>query len=361
LAIFLDSNAHVPLNKSALRAFAEFNGSMAAHGHAMSPSLPGRQSASLIETARTKIAELIGAKSPNQIIFTSSCTSACEWALEIAKKQNFKKYYLSPVEHSAVRTKFRDLFGISDLNANKDGVVACGFESPNTFMTCIYAQNEIGVIQPIETIKTPFFSDMSQALGKIPVNVSKYPNLKIAVFGAHKFGGPVSVGFMYLQDSSWWTEFGTGSRYFPDKTGTPDASLIVCASAALEESIKTLPERYYNMIKFRDVIESTVEELGMCVIGKGAQRLPNTSFIKVGDKMGPYLLSQLEQDGIFIGLGSACGGINMGPNPIMINLGYGNNSHDFIRISTFGEYSNRDAYTVAQAIKKYSPKKTDIQ
>ena len=77
MQLFLDANAHVSLNLKALEAYVNFNKSICSHGNAMSISLPGRQAAAEIECARIKIAQLIGAENPNQIIFTSSCTQAC--------------------------------------------------------------------------------------------------------------------------------------------------------------------------------------------------------------------------------------------------------------------------------------------
>ena len=247
MQLFLDANAHLPLNPKALETYINFNRSIAGHGNAMSTSTLGRQAASEIEAARTKIAKLIGAENSNQIIFTSSCTQACEWGLELLHAQSFKKVYCSTIEHKSVAIKARELFGNNDLFVNKGGIVACTFVPPEkSAFVCIHVQNEIGTIQDIENIKVPFFCDMSQSLGKIPVNVSNIPNLMIGVFGAHKFGGPVNVGFMYVKDNKWWREFGTGSRYYFDRPGTPDAGMILATSVALEEAIKTLQPRYHR-------------------------------------------------------------------------------------------------------------------
>lgn len=356
MAVFLDANAHVNLNSSAIKKINELVNSPISHGHAMSHSYTGRAASSAIEEARTKIAFLIGAKSPSQIIFTSGCTQACEWAISLIKEKNFNKIYISTLEHSSVKLPFTEKLKGIELSSSKDGVANCGFRisSENPFMVCMHVQNEIGTIQPIETIKCPFLSDMSQSLGKININVSSIPLLKIALFGAHKFGGPTGIGFMYIQDSDWWQEFGTGSRYYFDRTGTPDTIGIAATAVALEESIRTLPERYERMIRFRTVFESEMEDIGLTIIGKNSARVPNTSFVRVGNKMGPYIMSQLESDGIYIGLGSACGAMNMGPNPLMAQLGYGGHSHDYIRVSQFGDYSEKEALATAKIIKRFS-------
>jgi cysteine desulfurase len=357
MQLFLDANAHLPIHPKAIDAFVQFNKSIAGHGNAMASSRPGREAASIIEESREKIAKLIGAKNSNQIIFTSTCTQACEWALEILKSRNYNKVYYSTIEHPAVSIKSTELFGNNILIVSKNGEINCTFNpEPNSSMICIYVNNEIGTIQKISDIKVPFFSDMSQALGKIPIKVSNINNLKLATFGAHKFGGPVGVGILYVQDTDWWKEFGSGSRYYLDRSGTPDAGLILASAVALEEAIKTILFRYEKAICFSSVLENGLEEFGLKVIAKNYNKIPYTSFIKIGKKAGPYLMSQLESDGIFIGLGSACGAMHTASSPIMSALGEGGLAHDYIRISQWGNYGEEEAKYVLKALKKYIPK-----
>jgi cysteine desulfurase len=357
MSLFLDANAHLPLHPKALEAFINFNKSIAGHGHAMAISMPGRNAAAEIENARAKIAEHIGAQ-PNQIVFTSTCTQAAEWGLELLHQQNFDKVYTSTIEHKSVATKARTLFGNNDLFVSRQGIVSCGFTPPedNAAFVCIHVHNEIGSIQPIEDIKVPFFCDMSQSLGKIPVNVSKLPNLKVAIFGAHKFGGPVGVGFMYIQDTNWWQEFGVGSRYYFDRPGTPDAGMILATSVALDEAIGTLSKRYENALTFRAIVEGALVGMGVEVIGDRGSRVPYTTLVNIGKKMAPYVLTQLEADNIYVGLGSACGSLHSNSNPVMTALGYGGRAHDYMRISQWGNYAEREARQVAQALSKYCPK-----
>lgn len=355
MSLFLDANAHIPMHPKAVEAFYNFNLSIAGHGHAMSFSLPGRKAAAKIEQARNKIAELIGAKSSNQIVFTSTCTQACEWALELLKLQNYQIVYSSTIEHPAVSSKVKELFGNNDLFVSKDGLVNCSFnKESNSAIVCIHVHNEIGTIQNIRNIQMPFFSDMSQALGKIPINVSEIPNLKLATFGAHKFGGPVGLGFLYIQNTDWWSEFGSGSRYYFDRAGTPDVGMIVSSAIALEEAIKTMSIRYENAIKFRNVLESGLKDFGFDIIGEAINRVPYTSFINIGNKLGPYVMSTLESEGIFIGLGSACGSFNIASSPVMSALGHGGMAHDYIRISQWGNYGENEAFKVLNSLKKYS-------
>lgn len=363
--LYLDANAHVPMNPKAIQAFSEFCLSPAGHGHPLSPSQPGRLAATALEVARGKIASLIGAARPGQIIFTSSCTQACEWGLEMFFEkttistsvfgEEFYSVATSPVEHSAVRDAFSVLFSefsgqnnVNYLSINDNGRVR--EDSGYGYNCCIHVQNELGTIQPIEKLHGYLFSDMSQSLGKIPVNVSDL-NVDIAVFGAHKFGGPGSFGFIYLKDVNDWESFGAGSRYFLDRPGTPDVASTVATAVALEEALSSLEKRTQNMVAFRDTLEVELDKLGIEVVGQGAERCPNTTFISLPQK-GLYDLFTLGEKGIHAGLGSACGSMHAGDSPLMKALGRSGGAHDFIRISQFGEYNEEDAKYFLSVLEK---------
>lgn len=368
--LYLDLNSHKPLSPKALEAFVKFNNSSAAYGNAMSPSVPGRQAANAIEEARNKIAELIGADSSNQIFFTASCTQACEWAVKILSDVccDVGKIYVSKAEHPAIRQACSKYINSHKyMNLTKDGTIEpdyfsrtlidSGEEYDKTFAAvCIHVQNEIGTVQPIYELKYKFnyiLSDMSQSLGKMPINLKLFP-VDIAVFGAHKFGGPVGVGFIYLKDSSYWQEFGTGSRYFMDRPGSPDAASIVASAAALEEATSTLYERTQKMKDFRDILEPGLEEMGFEIIGKGSSRVSNTTFAYLGEGRGIALMSYLGQKGIHVGLGSACGSSYTGPSPLMKAIGRNNGPNSYIRISHWGEYDGNDAKYFLTALKEVS-------
>ncbi len=261
--IFLDANAHVPLNSKAAQAYVDFHNSAAGHGHPSSPSQPGRYAAGELEKARNKIAELIGAQKSSQIIFTSGCTAAAEWGLETLFDISQGLIFSSELEHPAVHEVFETL-SESDfdqtfyLKTNSNGTInfdSSQFEEHNS-VVCLHLHNELGVVQPIETFfngKRKIFCDASQSLGKIPFNVTEL-NIDIAVFSAHKFGGPGGFGFLYLKDTNWWTAHGAGSRYFLDRTGTPDVAAAVATSVALNEAVSSLDRRTQNMLSFQIVL-----------------------------------------------------------------------------------------------------------
>lgn len=354
---FLDANAHLPLNPKAIKAYTDFHTSTGGHGHPSSPSQPGRHAAKALENARGKIATLIGAKKASNIIFTSNCTQACEWGLEMFfQTESVPDSYAarSAAEHPAVRDAFDTMSEefiddplILELDAN--GVVDTSDE--HNKICCIHVQNEIGVIQPINQFKCKYlFSDMSQSLGKLPVDVGDM-NVNIATFGAHKFGGPGGFGFIYLKDPNDWQSHGAGSRYFLDRTGTPDVAGAVATAVALEEAVSTLEERTIKMIEFQKTLEDGFEAMGLEIIGKAATRVPNTTFVRVPAK-GLYSVMKLGEHGIHVGLGSACGSMHTGESPLMEAIGCGGNVHDFMRISQFGDYGEKDAKHFLATLKK---------
>lgn len=349
--LFLDTNAHQPINQNALKAYSEFSMSTAGHGHPSALSLPGRLASSAIEEARSKIAVLIGAKSASQIVFTSGCTQACEWGLELLKgfptKNGLQEYYVSPVEHPAISDPLSRFLDKKYLPINDQGsIVYSNIPTKNTSVTrktiCIHLQNEIGTIYDLNAIDTDYLlSDMSQSLGKIPINLSEL-NVDIAVFAGHKVAGPGGIGFIYLKNTNWYKEFGTGSRYFMDRPGTPDVAGVVATAVALEESLLNLPERYMNCTKFKYIIEKGFEQRGIQIIAQHSNRSPNTTFINMPGKAGSMLLN-LSQEGIYVGLGSACGSMHAGLSQTLRALNLQGTSHDYMRISQYGYYGEKEA------------------
>jgi len=347
--LFLDANAHLPICRPAMDAFIETNSSLAGHGHALAPSAPGREAEAAIELARKEIADLLGAEYPAQVIFTSTCTEACSWGMKMFAKMNEDRpIYMSPTEHAAMRQAAKESIPKRVLlSTNASGLIDTEYPIPQeSAVISIHVQNEMGIIQPVTKLKCKsLFLDMSQTPGKIKMpKLKDIPNLDVAVFGSHKFGGPSSVGILYLRNTDNWIANSTGSRYFLDRPGTPDVPSIVASAAALKHANETLDERMQKMVEFKAVLEPGLEELGFEIIGKDCPRAPGTTFARL--PQGQYsqiLMQQLSWKKIYIGLGSACGSVHSGTSPLMKILSRGGSVRDFVRISHYGEYGKDDA------------------
>lgn len=345
--LFLDANAHVPLLPAAHQSAQDFDKSLAAHGHSSSPSRAGRAAAAALEEARQNIALSLGCK-PDQIIFTNSCTQACQWAFTILSKKSGLPY-ISALEHPAVTQACQKSNGqiYQTLPTSPQGQVAFpDIKEAVASVTCIHLQNEIGTIQKVEEIKNKYpkslvFSDVSQSVGKVPVNLLDL-NVDVAAVGPHKFGGPSGIGVLFLKDSSMWSAFGSGSRYFLDVPGTPNVRGAVMTAAALREATKTLPGRTQRMLAFQSALEPALEELGFEIVGKEVARSPNTTFVKTPTN-SLQLLLELGNHNIHVGLGSACGSLHTGDSPILQALGREGDNQEYMRISQFGDYDDRDA------------------
>lgn len=355
---FLNSAAHVPMSQTVIDEIVRVNNSLAGHGHPLSPCLPGRQASFVIEECRNKLTEMIGAKNSNQIYFTNGATSACEWAIQMLLSIISKQPTVSSIEHTSIFEAVKNYCGLGPfwLKNDENG---CSYMPPTKVdaVVCLHVQNELGVIQPLKGLKKHcsfLLSDMSQSLGKMPINVKEL-GVDLAIFNSHKFGGPSGISFIYLENNSFYEEygFGTGSHYYHDVPGTLSASLIAGMTIGLAEALDTLDERRANMCEFQAVFETGLKELGCEIVGEGAPRLYGITYAKSPKDMGGVdLLIKLAQEGIHIGLGSACGQITVGPSRLLKALGRDDDGQNYFRISQWGEYKKEDAVFVLDKIKE---------
>lgn len=353
--LYLDANAHVRMSRAVTKVYADFQASKAGWGHPSAPAGPGQAAASELETARGKIAALLGAEKPSQIVFTSTCTQACEWGLNLLRatwKENRYWLWHSGMEHSAVKDWIDNAkCHTPTLPVSPDGIVSRPNQNQKCdYVACVHVQNEIGTIQPLDKLGAEFlFSDMCQSPGKTSINLKDMP-VDIAVFGAHKFGGPASVGFIYIKDYNIYQEFGTGSRYFNDRPGTPDVGGVVATVAALEETLIAMPERLDKMREFQTVLEDRLQDMGLEIIGKNATRVANTTFVKMPG-IAFSILAALSNQQIYVGMGSACGSMHTGASPSMKAIGQTGEAHDFLRISQHGEYGKQEALILVNQLR----------
>ncbi len=347
---YLDSAAHIPMSKMAQKAYIDYQNSSAGYGHASSPSKIGREAANALEIARGEIAQLLGAEKSSQIIFTSTCTQACEWALSIifkkANEQN-KIIKYSPFEHPANKYYVETKVNIEKISL--DGCIVNDFSGD--YIICMQVQNEIGAIQPIDKFSGYLLSDMCQSVGKINIDL-KNMNVDLATFAAHKFGGPASVGILYIKNIKDYKQLGYGSRYFNDRAGTPDVGSIVATAAALKETIEKMPEKVAKMKEFKESLENTLinNQLGD-IIGIQEERVANISLIHIPE-IAFHVLQGLSQEKIYVSVGSACNSKHTGPSLTMQAIGIKAGANDLLRISSNGEYNAEDGKFVAEEIIK---------
>ena len=363
---FLDTNAHTGLNLTQDQLNL-INNNVGIFGNPHSPNLIGRAASNIIENAREKIADLLGAKDSSNIIFTNSCTEANHWACLMLsnnylikhcddKADHIVKLTVSPYEHSSIEDSLVLIPMDKDyVRLNKAADITK--LDKNDYAIYIAVQNEIGIISDLRMIKENtnklLFADMAQAVGKVPINLSKEPIIDIATFGAHKFGGPTGVGILYLRDTSLWCPLNNCKSYNMDVPGSMNVVGIWQTAFALENAIKNKKDNMNRAFDFKFILENRLEDLGFEIIGKMAMRIATTTLAKAPNGKGLELLLELENYGINIGLGSACGSIIKQPLRSVEALGYKNTLNtEFIRISQEGKYNRNDAVYICECIEK---------
>jgi cysteine desulfurase len=375
---YLDANAHVPkrlgLTTKSKRILADVEDSYIAHGHPLSPNKLGKAASAAIETARDRVAKCFNVNS-HEIHFTRSCTEANALVCN-AMDHFYPSVNWSPYEHHSMSAPLEaivDKSFMEELKVDSNGQPILKpklgyYDFPMT--SCIYVgvQPEIGLIADFKRLRenTSFLliSDLAQAAGKIHLDLPAL-GIDVATFGAHKFGGPLGVGFIYanskLKDDFiefCFMNFYEAERYVQDVPGTLSVVDIVETSLALQDSIASIDNEYNSKkrkcLGFRKVLEEGLEGLGCKVICKDQNRIYNTTFVRVpGVDNGILLLKKLADHNIHVGLGSACGSFVIQDSTVMQALGMKESGNiSYIRISQNGEYDERHANIILDHIYK---------
>ena len=289
---YLDANAHIPIqlsNKSQTELETIRRG-QSLYGHPLSPSYIGISAATAIEKSRYNICQQLGISNPSKLFFTYSCTQANEWACQILSSIVKSKVSVSKFEHPSMRAAY-NAFKFDDgvnIQINEDGSI---IDEVYDNAICMYVQSESGLIVDIEKIRKQtsgyLVSDIAQAVGKMSINLEKL-DIDIATFGAHKFGGPIGVGCLYLKDSSVLQPYGKGigTSYCGDIPGTSNVEGIIITSLALRDAYNTFEERHINCEKFREVLEGGLKKLDFEIVCEKANRISNTTFVRVPKDKG---------------------------------------------------------------------------
>ncbi len=324
--IYLDNNATTPIDPRVLEAmvpfFTKYFGNAASRTHSF-----GWEADAAVEYAREQVAHLINAE-PKEIIFSSGATEADNLALKgILEMYQSKGNHIITVktEHKAVldSCKHMEKTGaeITYLDTKKDGLIDVkeleNAIRPDTILISVmYANNETGVIQPIKEIaeiakknSVLFFSDATQAVGKIPVDVIK-DGIDLMSFSAHKMYGPKGVGALYVRRKNPRVRIAAqmdgGGHERGMRSGTLNVPAIVGFGKACELCLIEMKKDAGKTSKLRNKLEAELVETGKTFINGNLQhRLPNVSNMSFKNVNSPDLLSALSKN-IALSSGSAC-------------------------------------------------------
>ena len=362
LPIYLDHNATTPMDPRVLETmlpyFTENFGNAASRNHSF-----GWHAEEAVDYAREQIAQLIGAD-PKEIIFTSGATEGDNLGIKgvyemYASKGNH--IITCTTEHKAVldTCKHLEKLGaeVTYLEVQPDGLIDLkeleAAMRPTTILVAImYANNEIGVIQPIKEISAIakkhgalFFTDAVQAVGKIPVDVNA-DGIDLMAFTAHKMYGPKGVGALYVRRKNprvkVTAQLDGGGHERGMRSGTLNVPGIVGFGKACELARLEMASDTERISKLRDKLENALKQIEESYVnGNPAHRLPHVSNISFKYVEGEGLMMGFNQD-IALSSGSACTSASLEPSYVLKALGLGDDlAHSSLRFG-LGRYTTEE-------------------
>ena len=360
MLVYADNAATTALSDVAKKAL--FDTTERVWGNPSSLHTVGQEAKTVLEGAREKIAALLGAD-PKEIYFTSGGSEADNQAIVSAARNGAKrgkKHIVSTkFEHHAVLHTLdrlaKDGFEVTLVDVHENGVVrpeeiAAAIRPDTCLVSVMYANNEIGTIQPIREIgaicrekKVPFHCDAVQAVGHIPVNV-KDDNIDMLSLSAHKFHGPKGIGVLYAKRGILLSNIiDGGAQERGKRAGTENIPSIVSMAAALEESCAHMEENAKKIARLRDrLIEGLSKIPHSRLNGDREKRVPGTANFCFEGIDGESLLLMLDMNGIEASSGSACTSGSLDPSHVLLAIGLPHEiAHGSLRLS-LSEY-NTDA------------------
>jgi len=357
--IYFDNNATTKVAQEVLEEMSPFFCQL--YGNPSSMHTFGGQVGRKIRKARQQVADLLGCE-PSEIIFTSCGTESDNAAIRgaLAAAPDRRKIITTRVEHSAVLTVCRDLenhgYTVVELSVDKQGRLDLDelerqIDDDTALVTIMYANNETGTIFPIEKIAdlvtagtVVFHTDAVQAVGKIPLNLSK-SKIDLLSLSGHKLHGPKGVGVLYVSKGTRLSPFMLGGHQEEGRrAGTENVPGIVGLGKACELAAKNIKEKNRKVKYLRDKLENAIlKKCPDCRLnGDKENRLPNTSNISFEYIEGEAILLMLDKFGICASSGSACTSGSLEPSHVLRAMGVPfTAAHGSIRFS-LSRYSTED-------------------
>jgi len=331
-------------------------------GNASSIYSMGRDSKKAVEEARERVAKAIGAQT-REIYFTGSGSEADNWALKgiaAANKQKGNHIITSAIEHPAIMNTCKYLegegFEVTYLPVDSDGLISVeqlknSIKGSTILISIMFANNEIGTIQPIEEIGkiarekgVLFHTDAVQAIGNIAINVEKM-NIDLLSMSGHKFYGPKGIGALYIRKGVKISSFIHGGQQERGKrASTENIPNIVGLGKAIELAAENLEEYNKKLISLR---EKTIEGLMARVPyirlnGHRTNRLPGNVNMSFQFIEGESLLLMLDMKGVCGSSGSACSSGSLDPSHVLLAIGLPHEiAHGSLRL-TFGDENTEE-------------------
>ncbi len=337
--IYVDNAATTKMSRTAIDAMLPYMDKI--YGNPSSLHTVGQQAADALRKAREEAAQVLGCD-PGEITFTSGGSEADNQAIvsaaAIGARKGRKHIVSTAFEHHAVLHTLKRLeregFEVTLLDVHENGIVSArqvadAIREDTCLVTVMYANNEIGSIQPIAEIGAVcrekgviFHTDAVQAVGHVHINV-RDENIDMLSLSAHKFHGPKGVGILYARKGVRLTNIIEGGAQERSKrAGTENIPGIVGMVAALKEANANIDANAAKVTALRDRLIEGLSKIPHCALnGDRTKRLPgNVSFCFEGIE-GESLLLLLDAKGICASSGSACTSGSLDPSHVLLAIG----------------------------------------
>ncbi len=371
MQIYADNGATTRMSRKAIEAMFPYMDEI--YGNPSSLHSAGQRAQEALAEGRARIARILGCEA-GEITFTSGGSESDNQAILSAAKigaRKGKKHIVSTAfEHHGVLHTLEKLekegFEVTLLDVHENGLVTPkqveeAIRKDTCLVTIMYANNEIGTIQPIREIgeicrrrDVISHTDAVQAVGHLKIDV-KEQNIDMLSLAAHKFHGPKGVGALYCRKGIALTNLIEGGAQERGKRGgTENIPGIMGMAAALEESCENMEEKQKKLSRMRDRLIEGLSEIPHSILnGDRSNRLPgNVHFCFEGIE-GEALLLLLDDKGICVSSGSACTSGSLEPSHVLLALGRPHEiAHGSLRLSLSEENTDEEVEYIIKSVKE---------
>ena len=360
--VYADNSATTALSPKVLEKMMPYLTEV--YGNPSSIYTIGAKARAAVETARENIAKNLGAANPNEIYFTSGGSESDNWALKgvcHALKAKGKKHIItSKFEHHAILHTCEALekegFEVTYLDVYENGIVhpedvENAIREDTAIVSIMYANNEIGTIQPISEIGAIcrkhgvlFHTDAVQAAGYVKIDIQK-ENIDLLSMTAHKLHGPKGCGLLYIRKGVRIENLICGGAQERNKrAGTENVAGIVGLDAALQLAVDGMDERNAKLEKMRDrLIDGLLKIERSRINGDRVHRLPGNVNMCFEGIEGESLLLRLDLKGVSASSGSACTSGSLDPSHVLLAIGLPHEiAHGSMRLSFSDDNTEED-------------------
>ena len=370
--VYLDNSATTKISERVFRSMVPY---LTEHyGNPSSIYTMGREASMAIEAARAKVAAAFNA-SPREIYFTGCGSESDNWAIKgaarrLARMQGKKHIITSVFEHHAVlhtcQSLEREGFEVTYIPVDAKGYVnpadvEKAIRPDTAIVSIMYANNEIGTIQPIKEIgaickahKVLFHTDAVQAVGNVCIDV-KDENIDLMSLSGHKIHAPKGVGAMYIRRGVLIDNFMDGGGQESGKrAGTENLASIVGLGTAIEETYENFEEKTEKMARLRDKLMEGLLKIPCTRLNGGREhRLCTNVNISFGGIEGEGLLLLLDLNGIAASSGSACTSGSLDPSHVLLAIGLEHGiAHGSLRLSLGSDTTDEDIDYTLETVPK---------